>query len=155
MNYLKTQKYYFGKFDHQLDDKPYGECYLKKPEVAQIVKDKLHELDGQFYKLMAYCIMPNHVHLLLDFSVQLKNEDDNYVELWKVLKRIKGGTAVVINRLVGRTGAFWQRDSYDRVMRNGKEAENVINYILDNPLKAGLVKRREDFEHSYSHDEFI
>lgn len=139
----------------QLDDKPYGECYLKKPEVAQIVKDKLHEFDGQFYKLMAYCIMPNHVHLLLDYSVQLKNEDDNYIELWKVLKRIKGGTAVVIYRLVGRTGAFWQRDRYDRVMRNGEETENVINYILDNPLKAGLVNRREDFAHSYANDEVI
>ncbi|MEM8527934.1 MAG: hypothetical protein AAGG68_25055, partial [Bacteroidota bacterium] len=56
------RKLFFKNYDYQLDTKPFGNCYLKKPEIAKIVIDKLHEMDGKQYDLVAYCIMPNHVH---------------------------------------------------------------------------------------------
>ncbi|MEZ5039583.1 MAG: hypothetical protein R2828_06815 [Saprospiraceae bacterium] len=69
---IRRQRWlFFKKYDHQLDVKPYGACYLRLPEIAKIVADKLHEMDMQKYHLIAYCILPNHVHVLFDTSIQL------------------------------------------------------------------------------------
>ena len=152
IRYNRIQQYYFNRFDYQLDEKPYGDCYLKDPKIAQIVIDKLRQFDSQYYKLIAYCIMPNHVHLLIDLSVQMKGHDhipENYKQLHQILKRIKGATAVYANRHLNREGTFWQKDSYDRYMRNGHEISSVINYILENPVKAGLVKHRSEWPYSF------
>ncbi len=65
---LNAKKRYFGKFDKQLDEEPYGKCYLKIPEIAEIVKESLEKWDDKWDDLLAYCIMPNHVHVLIDTS---------------------------------------------------------------------------------------
>ncbi len=153
----KQRKLFFKSYDHQLDHKPFGSCFLKLDPIANIIKEKLHELDGEKYELLAYCIMPNHVHLLFDTSIQLVDEDnfylneipENYVQLHQIMKKIKGGTAVAINRHLSRNGAFWQKDSYDHYIRNNNEFDNILNYILQNPVKAGLSKNWEDFPHSF------
>jgi putative transposase len=158
---LNARKQYFGKFDHQLDDKPYGNCYLNQPEIAQTVVDKLREYDGKYYELNAYCIMSNHVHVVLDFSEQIwQNIRDlthftptdafaDYVQLDKVMQLIKGGTALTCNRQLKRSGTFWYKDSYDHFVRNGLEWERILAYIRDNPVKAGLVKNWEDWQFTY------
>ncbi|RMG25362.1 MAG: hypothetical protein D6730_10990 [Bacteroidetes bacterium] len=154
---MRQRKLFFKNYDHQLDQKPFGECYLKQPKVAQIVMDKLHEMDGDKYDLIAYCIMPNHVHLLVDFSAQMIDEDgfylrqipENYTQLHKVMQLIKGSTSYYANQLLGRKGKFWQKDSYDHYIRNEKEFRNIIRYILQNPVKAGLTAAWEDFPFTY------
>ena len=150
-------KRYYAKYDHQLDDKPYGECYLRRPEIARIVADKLHEFDGDFYDLHAYCIMPNHVHMLIDTMQQLilpgysiPNEiPGNYVQLDKIMKRIKGGSARLANLALGRSDTFWQKDSYDHFVRDEQEWRNIIAYILNNPVKAGLVEHWNAWPFTY------
>lgn len=112
---IRQKKLFFKGYDHQLDVNPFGECYLKQPEVVQILVDKLHEMDGDIYDLIAYCIMPNHVHLLFDFSVQMIDENgfyltqipEDYVQLDKVMQLIKGSTSYYANKLLGRNGKFW------------------------------------------------
>ncbi|MFK7773825.1 MAG: transposase [Saprospiraceae bacterium] len=154
---IRQRKLLFKKYEHQLDDNPYGECHLKNETIAQIVKDKLHEYDNQLYRLIAYCIMPNHVHVLFATSIQLENETEflpdgtpkNYIQLDKIMKLIKGGSSVAANRVLGRKGTFWQKDSYDHFVRNEKEYNNIVFYILNNPVKARLVNDRADWPNTY------
>ena len=151
------RKRYFGKFDHQLDTLRYGNCYLNQPEIAQIVAQKLHEFDKVHYNLHAYCIMPNHVHVLLDTSQQLIIEEEifeedaapQYVQLHDIMRLIKGGSARFANVALGRKGTFWMKDSYDHYVRNEKEWGNIITYILNNPVNAGLVNDWQEWRFSY------
>ena len=87
---------------------------MKIPAIAQIIVDKLKELDGEKYNLLAYCIMPNHVHILIDTSVQLSKKTSdlkpedliNYYQLDKIMQLIKGSTAFTANRFLRRKGTF-------------------------------------------------
>jgi REP element-mobilizing transposase RayT len=148
---------YFHRYEHQLDGNPYGNCWLRSPALASIVQEQLHRYDGAYYELIAYCIMPNHVHVLFDFAIQLLDEDqalldqppDDYVPLHKVLKWIKGASARYINQSLGRIGTVWAKDSWDRRLRQPGHARRVVNYILQNPVKARLVAQWEDWPFSY------
>ena len=154
---LEQKKIFFGKYDHQLDHAPYGKCYLKQDKIAQIIKNKLHELDGDKYNLLAYTIMPNHVHILIDTSCQiidqkgflLDDATEDFTQLHEIMRLIKGSTAYYANKLLGRTGAFWMKDSYDHYIRNDNDFNNTLKYILLNPVNAGLVEKWEDFPHTY------
>lgn len=65
------------------------------------------------------------------------------------MKSIKGPSAWYANKYLDRKGQFWERESYDIHIRNEKMLNNVINYTLENPLKAGLVINWEDFSGNY------
>ncbi len=158
---VKAYTEYFEAFDDVLDKQQYGESYLADPEIASIMQDKLHQFDNDKYYLLAYCIMPNHVHMLIDLSCQLnrdplEKELQNYVQLHGIMKLIKGGSAYLINQKLKRHGkVLWQKDSYDRYMRNQNHLAYTINYILNNPVKAGLVEKCEDYKFSYLRDGII
>ena len=151
------RKRHFGKYDHQLDKHSYGACFLRQNPAAEILQAKLHEYDGNFYELFAYSIMPNHAHILFNSAIQLDDNQDrltnealeNYVQLDKVMQRIKGGSAHSINRLLNRTGKFWAKDSYDHYVRNEKELINIAVYTLQNPVKAGLSENWESWPFHY------
>lgn len=154
-----ARKRYFGKFDHQLDQEPYGSCCLKIPEIAELVKESLFKHDEEWYDLLAYCIMPNHVHVFLDMSRQLVDKNgelltdeelaEQYIQLDKIMGRIKGSSSRYINLALGQEGTLWQKDSYDHYVRNEREWVNILNYILNNPVKAGLVNCWEDWPYTY------
>ena len=111
--------------------------------------------------------MPNHVHVLLtmiDIDKLIKerlNRHDNLLEnespfqLTKALQSIKRHTANYSNKLLNRKGSFWQSESYDHVVRGAKEMNNIINYILNNPVKAGLVKNWQDWKNTYLKDDLM
>ncbi|MBK8655221.1 MAG: hypothetical protein IPN20_15245 [Haliscomenobacter sp.] len=147
---------HFARFDALLDAVQYGPDYLRQPAVAETVQKELHRFNGVLYDLLAYCIMPNHAHILIDTSLQLpvqfedaELEGLNYKPLDVVMKRIKGPSAVAANRLLGRQGKFWQRESYDHFVRNEQELNNIIRYILENPVKAGFASHWEAWPFSY------
>lgn len=152
----RQQKIFFKRFDEALD-KVYNEVrHLENRKVAQVVIKKIHQYDGELYDLLSYCIMPNHVHLLIDTSIQLediKNESEinieKYVQLDKIMKLIKGGSSNEVNKILGRKGTFWQRESYDHYVRDNKELRNIIWYIVRNPVKGKLVLDWMDFEYTY------
>jgi putative transposase len=160
--FFAAKKRHFGKYDKQLDFEPYGSCYLRQKEVAGAVAHQLHAYHGQLYDLQAYCIMPNHVHLLIDTGIQLTEKDDfygeipeNYVQLDKIMQRLKGASARYANIFLQRTGEpFWQKDSYDHYVRHGREWERIEAYILNNPVKAGLVKDWRDWPFTYRTGDF-
>ncbi|MCS7035366.1 MAG: transposase [Saprospiraceae bacterium] len=150
------RKRYFGRYDALLDGLQYGPDYLRNPEVAEIIRQELHHFDGELYTLQAYCIMPNHVHILIDTRLQIPEEWEpedgeclDYAPLEVIMKRIKGRSAIAANRVLGRSGRFWQRESYDHYVRNEREWENILHYILNNPVKVGWVERWEDWPYTY------
>lgn len=121
------------------------------------MKEALHKFDGDLYILEAYCIMSNHVHILIDTSLQLQNlppdfdEDAHEYQFVKdIMFRIKGSSARYINIARQKTGTtVWASESFDRYIRNDKHYLYTINYIINNPVKAGLVHSPDDWEGTY------
>ncbi|MDJ0364630.1 transposase [Hymenobacter sp. H14-R3] len=136
------QRRYFGKFDAQLDAAHAGPVWLGQPAIAQLVQQALHFSDGRNYQLVCYCLMANHVHLVVCLP-------DNAPSLARTLQSLKGYTGRAANALLGRTGHFWQRESYDHVVRNGQELERVIAYVVNNPVKAGLTNDWQQWPYTY------
>lgn len=118
------------KVDRYLDA-GYGECWLRRDDVAQIVADALWHFNGKQYELFAWCIMPNHVHIVLqplgDYSLR------------DILYSRKKFTAGKINLLLGRKGTLWQSESFDHLIRNRDDLERSVEYVWQNPEKAGLL----------------
>ena len=131
------QRRYFGRFDQQLDGATSGPTWLRQPAVAQLVAQGLHFYAGKRYNLVCYCIMSNHVHLVVGLPEEAP-------PLAQTLQALKGYTANQANKLLGRSGQFWQRESYDHTIRNTGELARVVAYVVNNPVKAGLV---EDWQH--------
>lgn len=113
----------------ELLDSGYGECLLQNPTHAKIVADCLRHFDGQRYELLAWVVMPNHVHILVR-SVESHDID-------KVLHTWKSYTAHEINKALGRSGPLWQNESYDHIVRDPQALWSIANYIIKNPAKAG------------------
>ena len=153
----QQRKKYFKRFEHQLDDKPYGHCYLSEPVIAELIQDKLHEFDNSYYELISYCIMPNHVHVVLDTAIQLVDDQnqfieevpEDYMQLHDIMQRIKGSTSYKANQLLEREGPFWAKDSFDHYVRDEEELINIIQYIVLNPVKAGLVQDWHEYTYTY------
>jgi len=144
-------------------DAGHGDCVLRKPEMAKTVEDALLHFDGERYRLLAWVIMPNHVHVLIEplpgFSVA------------RILQSWKSWTARRINLMMSaapedpecragarrsqgrpsqgrpsrgrRSRALWQRDYWDRFIRNERHLVTAIQYIEENPVAAGLAGAAE------------
>ena len=155
LNSLYLKK--FESLEYHLEENPFGKCFLKDKRVANIVAQKIREYNHSLYDLKAYCIMPNHVHLLIDTSVQIINDlytyqadvPENYLQLDKIMQLIKGGSAFLANQILNRKGSFWAKDSYDRYVRNYKAYQNIYQYIIQNPVKAGLVSDPKEYPFTY------
>jgi putative transposase len=163
MHLSVEKKRMFGKYEYQLDKLRYGACLLNDPIAANLVINKLQAFDGQYYDLWAYCIMPNHVHVLLDFSRQIMDSQNfslpvipkNYKQLDYVMMRIKGASSFEINRALNRKGTLWAKDSFDHYVRNEAEWFRIVNYILNNPVKAGLVSTWNQHAFSFCHPSLL
>ncbi|MGH2543445.1 MAG: REP-associated tyrosine transposase [Ardenticatenaceae bacterium] len=142
----RAQRRWFGQWDSLLDQAVYGPTWLADPRIARLVSDSLHFLHGRRYELEALCIMPNHLHLLM---TPLQKEDGSYQALTAIMHSLKSYTANQANRLLSRKGAFWQHESYDHFVRDSKEQERILAYILNNPVKAGLVEAWQEWEWTY------
>ena len=113
-------------------DRGHGACWLKDARVAEVVRDALLHFDGERYRLLAWIIMPNHVHALIETLPGFPL--DGVIHSWKSF------TAKRANRLLGRTGVFWMGDYFDRYVRDEKHLCAVMQYMEENPVKAGLVR---------------
>ena len=136
------QRRFFKRYDDSLDHNPNGPYWLRRPGIAREVMASLQYCGKQFVDLHAFCIMPNHVHVLLGHRLGAPVLSD-------VLQRHKGFTGKSGNRLLGRTGQFWNRETYDHVVRGPKEFDRIVRYILNNPVKAKLVVRWEDWPYTF------
>jgi REP element-mobilizing transposase RayT len=129
--FIKREKYL---------DQGYGECDLGKTEIAEIVKESLLHFDSVRYKLIAWVIMPNHTHFLI--------KPINDVSVSVIMQRFKSFTAHEANRILQKNGKFWQVDYFDRFIRDYEHFEKTVNYIENNPVKAGLCEKKSEWKYS-------
>jgi putative DNA methylase len=121
-------------------DAGHGECFLRDPRIGQLVENAFLHFDGKRYRLLAWVIMPNHVHILIE--TRFGHLLDKIIHSWKSF------TAHQANDLLGRSGEFWFPDYFDRFIRNERHFYNVVCYIHENPVKAGLVSKAIDWPFS-------
>jgi REP element-mobilizing transposase RayT len=133
-NLLPEQKAVLASYSHsrieEYFDRGAGSCAFNDHRIAGAMAAALRFREGKHYRLLAWCIMPNHVHVM----VRLFPGQD----LARVVKAWKNFSAKAANQALGRKGRFWQREYYDRLIRNRDEFERAIRYIVENPAKAGL-----------------
>jgi REP element-mobilizing transposase RayT len=126
----------FLERDEALDRQPTGPMWLRDVRIARMIVNALRY--GEFkslYRLHAFVVMPNHVHAIW---TPLSNHS-------RIMQWLKGTTARRANRILGGHGAFWQDESFDHWIRNGREFDNVLAYVEYNPVSAGLVESAEDW----------
>lgn len=137
---------YFQKFDQLLDNPQSGPVWLKETRIAKIVSAALHYRDGKDFRLIAYTIMHNHVHLIVDNLSKV---------LFRSLQSLKRHTARESNICLGKGEVpFWQKESYDHLIRDEADMQHQITYLLNNPVKAGMVRCWEDHPFTYLKKEF-
>jgi REP element-mobilizing transposase RayT len=101
--------------------------------------------------------MPNHVHRVIDvggYAVEPYPQRPSYV-LSRIMESLKRHSARRSNIVLHRTGRFWQKESYDHVVRDGNELNNIIRYIIDNPVKAGLISSFDQWKWIYFNEEYF
>lgn len=171
--YNEYQQKYFEEFDSWLDRYEESPKWLADERIITIIKGIIHSLDEKEYDLIAYTIMPNHVHIVFrpiidrdssrspqqnaanndtnaqgnDMNVVLHNKKTSIVT--ETLRRIKGSAARECNKILNRSGSFWQHESYDHVVRDSDDLNRIVEYVLNNPIKAGLCSKWEDWKGSY------
>jgi REP element-mobilizing transposase RayT len=111
-------------------DAGYGSCLLKIPEAAGIVKESLFYFNGVRYDLHAWCIMPNHLHLIVEPLFEWT--------LSQITHTWKSYTVHEINKTLNRKGELWDSESYDHIIRDEADYQHCLHYLLQNPEKANL-----------------
>ncbi|MBI2909776.1 MAG: transposase [Chloroflexi bacterium] len=135
-------------------DAGHGSCVLQEPEVGACVADTWHRFDGERYRLLEWVVMPNHCHVLI--------EPLEGIPLGKIVLSWKNYTARFINEFKGRTGVqrsqsqegsqVWHREYWDRFIRDQRHFDAVRNYIVMNPVNAGLAIEPETWPWSSAKD---
>lgn len=109
----------------------HGACWMKRNEVASVVQNALLHFDGSRYDLYTWCVMPNHVHVVV--RPQPAYSLESIMHSWKSF------TSKMIASIVGKTGVLWQTEYYDHLVRNEDDLIHAMEYVLNNPRVAGLV----------------
>ena len=119
-----------GPLKGRLLDNGYGSCILKHQEAQDILKEIIFNRDGIDYNVIAYVIMPNHVHMLI--------QPYENITLSKILHSIKGLSALRINSALKRAGKLWMSESFDRIVRSSDSLKHYIHYIQRNPERLAV-----------------
>ena len=156
---IVLQRDYFRKFDQALDQCLFGPTFLKEPEAAQKVVEQLNRFDGEWYKLLAFTILPNHVHALLDFSIQLDKsgalDKATYKNLDYAMGRIRGASARYVNLVLNRTGnECTQGEYHDRYIRDSRHLVAAVDYIKQNPVSANICNHWLEHPFTWVHEIF-
>jgi REP element-mobilizing transposase RayT len=118
-----------------------GACWMSKPEVADMVADAVRFFAGQRYDLYAWVVMPNHVHVVVWPHPEHTLSD--------ILHSWKSFTSKKANKLLRRDRkTFWQSESFDHWVRDDAERVRLVAYVENNPVKARLCQRPEDWKWS-------
>jgi len=136
---LAKQPDNLAKTDENLDG-GLGACWLKDPTIAALVEDAMLHFDGDRYRLLAWCIMPNHVHVVV--------EPIEGTGLGAIGQAWKSFTAHRANSVLDRSGPFWHKDYFDRFIRDEGHLARTIDYVERNPVKAGLASTADSWSWS-------
>ena len=146
--YRLLARRHFAMLESWLDRPKSGPTWLADERVASIVSEALQFRDGKTYRLHAYSIMPNHVHVV--FAPLTKTNEPE--SLSSIMHSLKRNTARRANQILHRSGPFWEHESFDHYVRNQTEFNRTVKYVLENPVKAGLVKSWREWPWNYVRD---
>lgn len=147
---VKKWKLMFARTEQWLDRESVVR-HLANDELASEVEKSLLHFAGERYTLWAWVIMPSHLHWLFEPSpdwIRTLGESEHLTPRARVMQSMKGFTARRYNQLLDRSGHFWQQESYDHCVRDLDELQRIIEYIEQNPVKAGLVTNPAEFRFS-------
>nr|WP_321268109.1 transposase [uncultured Sulfurimonas sp.] len=125
-NNLLETKIIQHNIDAHLDKSNKG-SYLNH-QIVDIIKNYLTVIDKSLCEIVAFSIMQNHIHLILVQKTKLS----------EIMRNIKGGLSFLVNKELGKKGSLWQKDYYDKAIRDEKHFQRTYNYVKNNALKAGL-----------------
>lgn len=143
---LRKWKLSFARTDHWLDSEPANRA-LAEPMMARIVTDAFLFFAGTRYDLLAYVVMPSHIHWVfrpLEIWVATLNNSSRSPRE-SIVHSINRHSALQCNRNQNRSGEFWQHESYDHWIRDEDELERILHYVEWNPVKAGLVSKAHEW----------
>jgi len=147
----RRDKMIFGKLDHWLDSEPAAR-HLENPSLAKHVVDAMVHFVDERYDLLAFVVMPSHFHWVfrpLDAWVSSLGEGAKKRRpRERIMHSLKTKTSWECNKTRQMSGAFWQDESYNHYVRDEEELYRIIEYIENNPVKAGLVTKAEDWPFS-------
>ena len=132
----------------RLLDAAVGVRWLEDRRVAAEVQRAMFYFAGSRYDVLAYVVMPNHVHWVFRPLPTWRERCSSRPAREIIMHSFCRQTARVCNRMLGRTGRFWQHESYDRVVRDENELQRIIDYIEYNPVKAALCEQPDQWEFS-------
>jgi REP element-mobilizing transposase RayT len=138
LKYLESEK-----IEKYLDE-GYGDCWLKLEDVAKLVNNSILYFDKTKYCSHAWCIMPNHLHWIITPKEK---------SLTEIIQGLKSFTAHQANKILNRDGPFWSREYYDHLIRSEEEFGRLIMYTIENPVKAGLCEKWDDWQWTGVSDE--
>lgn len=147
---------WFLQFEDILHQAQNGPMWLREDKIRSLVANKLKEADVEQYRLDAFSIMSNHVHVVFapnlteaDLQEKMTPQGLRFISdeptLPQIMQSLKGVTAREANLALERSGSFWEHESYDHYVRDEAEFFRVLKYTLNNPVKAGLVKDWRDW----------
>lgn len=157
-----ANKRFLGRLDDLLDA-PGRVDWLMRPGIADIVRASLLRYDGVYYRIGAYCILHNHVHILIHLpepitldphrawlgeQARIPEPLDRFLAFWTL------GTTPRINRVLQRSGPVWHPATYLQPIHDHDELNRLVDYITFNPLKAGLAARPHEWPWSSAHDRY-
>ncbi|WP_411825256.1 transposase [Luteolibacter sp. AS25] len=130
---IETETEFHKRFSTRIDtvmDKGHGECVLRKKKCREVLSHCFDQFAEERFLMHSWVAMPNHVHAL--FTIAEDRQLETVVGAWK------GNSAKSINQLIGQTGSLWQKDYFDRIIRDWQHMFRVAKYIRRNPTKGKL-----------------
>jgi putative transposase len=128
-------------------------CLL--PKARTIVLNSLRHFHNQRYELFAACVMPDHMHVLLQPWSKGNDEKGNILfwPLSELMHSIKSFSAHRINELEKKSGSVWEKEHFDRYVRSDRDLQEKFHYILRNPWDAGVAGQNEDYPWVWTQDD--
>ena len=142
----RVRRRIFLKFDQALNHADSGPTWLAIPNIAEVVKEAMFHRHTHRYDMVCFTIMANHCH-----QIVINTRPD--IPIYETLGELKSYTAHQANPLLGRKGSFWQRESFDHVIRTGR-LKTTMSYVMNNPVHAGLVTDWRAWPHSWVNPRF-
>lgn len=146
--YYATRSKYLKVYNDLTDTCKNTAVDLVKNNNLLILKEALTFWAGKKLENYAFCLMPNHVHWVLQIFEQ--DDDGEKVYLQDILQSVKRYSANQINKQEKRSGSLWQKESFDTTIRDEKHLYNAIEYTINNPVKAGLVNSWQDWPGTFA-----
>ena len=158
-----AHKQFFAKYDQYLDSQS-PVRYLADDRIADMVKENIFHHNSAKYYVLAYCIMPNHVHIVLQpMDIPAHGRDgffsdevpDSGSPISSIMHSLKSYTAHEANKILVRSGQFWQHESYDHWVRSDEELQRIVDYMSWNPVKAGLTAECHEYQYCSAKDRYL